>query len=571
MTPSQSQSVLDRQIKNLRNNWFEKQEEGFELIENRDRPSKLKTLYQQILQLDDSVQKLVNKKAETLRDPDISLKRKLETEKYFHYLNSEWLLYIPGETNMSSQQSQSTLHANEEQPPANNVHQLEQNVGIPEFSQNHGNTSNATTNTVTRTINQDTENASETSSEKRRVEERMKEFEIEFEAKLQIERAQFDRKRLDLEMQMKELEMQHQLREKEQDLDRQLQKTALEKDDFRSQSTKARDKSPFNWTPKRRDVSEWANSMNDTRTPIRPRARFDVSPERNKQRHYPWYPNSRECSVSVEGRDISPIAGRYYNTGHSSSSLPKLRLNNFDGNPLEWPEWSSMFKATVDKRTIPDSEKMSQLKTLLTGKAKSAISGMGYSGQFYSAAWNILERKFGRPHVIIDAQLESLRKANQVKPHDSTSLINFSVIASNFVNVLKEYKHIGDLQSSSTLYMAVDKLPQVLKEKWWFYVDDKDEDWPDLIMFEKWLSRLAFVHEGFSAFKGERKEDRRNANREKQFSKTSNFSASSNLQETKQTQSDHCPLADGTHKIWNCPSFKNMSVNDRYVALRRER
>ena len=220
---------------------------------------------------------------------------------------------------------------------------------------------------------------------------------------------------------------------------------------------------------------------------------------------------------------------------------------------------------------IPDSEKMSHLKTLLTGKAKSAISGMGYSGQIYSAAWNILERNFGRPHVIIDAQLENLRKANQVKPHDSTGLINFSAIVSNFVNVLKEYKHIGDLQSSSTLYMAVDKLPQVLKEKWRFYVDDKDEDWSDL-MFEKWLSRMAFVHEGFSAFKGERKEeDRRNTNREKRFSKTSNFSASSNLQETKQTQNNNCPLADGAHKIWNSPIFKNMNVTDHYAAVRKER
>ena len=221
---------------------------------------------------------------------------------------------------------------------------------------------------------------------------------------------------------------------------------------------------------------------------------------------------------------------------------------------------------------IPDSDKMSHLKTLLTGKAKSAISGMGYFGQFYSAAWNILEKKFGIPHVIIDAQLERLRKANQVKPHDSTSLINSSVIVSNFVTVLKEYKHSGVFQSSSTLYMAVDKLPQVPKEKWWFYVDDKDEDWPDLIIFEKWLSRMAFVHEGFSAFKGEREEeDRCNTNREKRFSKTSNFSASSNLQETKQTQSDHCSLADGTQKIWNCPSFRNMSVNDRYAAVMKER
>ena len=109
---------------------------------------------------------------------------------------------------------------------------------------------------------------------------------------------------------------------------------------------------------------------------------------------------------------------------------------------------------------------------------------MGYSGQFYGASWSILERKLGRTHAIIDAQLESLRKAKQVKPRNSTGLTSFSVIVSNFVNVLKEYKQIGDLQSSSTLYMAVDKLPQVLKEKWWFYVDDKDEDWPDLIMFE---------------------------------------------------------------------------------------
>ena len=83
---------------------------------------------------------------------------------------------------------------------------------------------------------------------------------------------------------------------------------------------------------------------------------------------------------------------------------------------------------------------------------------------------------------------------------------------------------------------------------------------------------MAFVHEGFSSFKGEQKEeDRRNTNREKRLSKTSDFSASSNLQETKQTQNNHCPLADGAHKIWNCPIFKNMNVNDRYAAVRKER
>ena len=75
--------------------------------------------------------------------------------------------------------------------------------------------------------------------------------------------------------------------------------------------------------------------------------------------------------------------------------------------------------------------------------------------------------------------------------------------------------NIGDLQSSSTLYMALDKLHKFLKEKWWFYVVDKDEKSPDLILIGKWLSSKAFVREGFSAFRGERREeDQRSTNRD---------------------------------------------------------
>ena len=88
----------------------------------------------------------------------------------------------------------------------------------------------------------------------------------------------------------------------------------------------------------------------------------------------------------------------------------------------------------------------------------------------------------------------------------------------------------ADWQSSSTLYMAVNKLPHVLKEKWWYYVDDKDDDWPDLVMSKPWLSRMALVHEGFSAFKEKRiREDRRSTKRDKELSETSNFNASSNV------------------------------------------
>ena len=449
---------------------------GYKIIEDSDRPNKLKVLYQQTVHLlEEEIpkqlqcrNKLVPHQANFVEE-HLKEARKCKASSDYH-----WLAYISKGTQpaMNAEQSNTTQALNDSE------------------SNNNYPTDNPIAQTVKNgatACGQETENVSEKSSAKQRREDMTKKFDVEFETKMQLEQARFERRKLELEMQMKELETKHQLIEEERELERKVKGTALENEDARSQSTSARDKSPFNWTPKKRDVSDWASRIDNLLTPDRSTARFEVTPEVNRQKHFSRYRSSRDRSSSGEDRDFSLRVGllRYNSAYAGSSSLPKLKLNNFDENPLEWPEWASMFIARVDQRPIPDSEKMSHLKTLLTGKARSAIFGMGYSGQFYGAAWSILQRKFGRPHVIIDAKLESLRKASQVNPHDSTGLISFSVIVSNFVNVLKEYKQIGDLQSSSTRYMALDKLPQVLKEKWWIYVDDKDEDWLDLIRFEK--------------------------------------------------------------------------------------
>ena len=43
------------------------------------------------------------------------------------------------------------------------------------------------------------------------------------------------------------------------------------------------------------------------------------------------------------------------------------------------------------------------------------------------------------------------------------------------------------------------------------------------------------------------------------------------MKENKQTQSNHFPLADGTQKIRNIPLFRNMRLNNRYAAVRKQR
>ena len=68
--------------------------------------------------------------------------------------------------------------------------------------------------------------------------------------------ARFDRRSLELEMHMKEMETKHQLLEGVRELECKVKRPALENDDVCSQSTSARDKSSFNWTPSKRDVSD---------------------------------------------------------------------------------------------------------------------------------------------------------------------------------------------------------------------------------------------------------------------------------------------------------------------------
>ena len=85
---------------------------------------------------------------------------------------------------------------------------------------------------------------------------------------------------------------------------------------------------------------------------------------------------------------------------------------------------------------------------------------MGYSGEFYAQAWELLGRKFGRRYLIVDAHLNMLRKQQSIRMHDLTAINNYSITISNLVHVLKQYNYEGDLQSSSTVQVAIEKLPQ---------------------------------------------------------------------------------------------------------------
>ena len=148
--------------------------------------------------------------------------------------------------------------------------------------------------------------------------------------------------------------------------------------------------------------------------------------------------------------------------------IPQSKISKFHGDPLEWPESSSLFTATIHNAPKDDNAKMGHLKTLVKEKTKAAVAGLGYSGSKYTAAWNALVTNFRRPQTIVNVQTKLIHTSPFIKSHDSAAIIKYAQLITTCVNILKPFGFDGDLYSESVLNSAGRKLPPELKTKWFF-------------------------------------------------------------------------------------------------------
>ena len=257
--------------------------------------------------------------------------------------------------------------------------------------------------------------------------------------------------------------------------------------------------------------------------------------------------------------------------------IPQLKISEFNGEPLQWPEWSSLFTATIHNAPIDDNAKMGHLKTLVKGKAKAAIAGLGYSGSMYTAAWNALVTNFGRPQTIVNAQMKLIHTSPFIKSHDSAAIIKYAQLITTCLNVLKQYGFDGDLYFESVLNSALRKLPPELKTKWFFQAKSKNYYSADLCKFSEWLNEVAYVHDEMMIqfkFPSEKKTSGPGDKVKNTPFTTNNQPKNTTLSTNEQTKLNtttlkQCPLKDGDHKIWMCKKFKQQNANERYETLKK--
>ena len=247
--------------------------------------------------------------------------------------------------------------------------------------------------------------------------------------------------------------------------------------------------------------------------------------------------------------------------------LPEWKLAQFDGNPLNWHESLGQFKSTVDSAVLTVDTKLTYLKTLFTGKAKTAIAEFSYSGVMYKDALATLQRKFGQPHAIVGAHLDKLNTFPPLKMHNSENeiFVSFSSAISGLVAVFKSLSFNDDLKSVNLLNQAVSKLPRNLKEALSMHAVRHNWQRPTLLDFNNWLKKKAKGHESLRVLNSKAKME------EPVKPKTTKaFAANSQVTSKAQDKSKFppCVLCKGSHSLWNCAVFKEKNATQRakYVA-----
>ena len=183
----------------------------------------------------------------------------------------------------------------------------------------------------------------------------------------------------------------------------------------------------------------------------------------------------------------------------SSANLPKTQLKSFSGDPLRLHDWFGYFKATIhDNVTLTNAQRMTYLQNALSDRAKDSIIGYSYNGEFYNEAMQELHKRFGKPQHVTAAYLDKLDHWPRPTINNPDSFVSFAAFLRQMVQTFKLHNFTPDLQSSTVLKIAQDKLAPAMIIRWNEYVLRQAIVQPNLIHFEDWIDNYAEACEDLS-------------------------------------------------------------------------
>ena len=169
---------------------------------------------------------------------------------------------------------------------------------------------------------------------------------------------------------------------------------------------------------------------------------------------------------------------------------------------------------------------------------------------FYNVALAELESRFGSPQHIVTAYIHRLENWAHISSQNPHTLVSFFTFLKQLVQTFINLRFTADLQSSTVLTIAKEKLPHNLLLKWTEHTSKTTS-----------FHRLCLIFSNGWRFKPE---FLKLLNRTPRPNKASvPLPGSSSPSQYTQKKQNECPLCHQHHSITRCPQYLESSIQDR--------
>ena len=146
--------------------------------------------------------------------------------------------------------------------------------------------------------------------------------------------------------------------------------------------------------------------------------------------------------------------------------VPRVELDKFNGDPLEYQNFISLFDEVIGDRLDDDQMKLTRLLYYTTGTAKQAIRNCALTGgtEGYTAAREILSERFGDPDLISEHLVGELKHGKSI-----SKSFEFRQLADELSSALKTLTKLdmtSMVENQQSIIEILNRCPGHVRDEW---------------------------------------------------------------------------------------------------------
>ena len=144
-----------------------------------------------------------------------------------------------------------------------------------------------------------------------------------------------------------------------------------------------------------------------------------------------------------------------------------------------------IFRLVQNNTSFTDTHRNTYLQNTITGKTKDVIQAYSRDPAYYTRALNELMSYFGDPTMVVCAFINHLENWKSTNDYNKQNLVAFASFLKRLVQAFQYLGYAADLQCSTLMKKAKEKVPYNILIKWTEHIVTSIETPANLIEFIK--------------------------------------------------------------------------------------